>query len=251
MVFTNLKTRWLKAKIEKVRDWCLKPLSDIVGYDVLVLQWLKIVLVQLNSEQQKAKSLPQEGGNPDSQGTPSQGRSSQLDNFTEVCRVISGTLIFHQFLFVNYFMMCSFENLCHQFQWSPYRADQMCFLPYSSALFNHLPLVLGKTLNSSVVVPSTALNLCGAIEEMILWVLLQFAPLHRSAKLFCSIRLFIHLSDLTLVYILSCLRTARDNILRNIETIFCEAYSINDIYTDVHSSPECDPEHPYANDAKN
>ena len=38
--------------------------------------------------------------------------------------------------------------------------------------------VLGKTLNSSVVVLSTTLNSCGAIEEMILWVLLQFAPLH-------------------------------------------------------------------------
>ena len=37
---------------------------------------------------------------------------------------------------------------------------------------------LGKTLNSSVVILSTTLNACGAIEEMILWVLLQFAPLH-------------------------------------------------------------------------
>ena len=36
----------------------------------------------------------------------------------------------------------------------------------------------GKTLNSSVVVLSMTLNSCGAIEEMILWVLLQFAPLH-------------------------------------------------------------------------
>ena len=42
-----------------------------------------------------------------------------------------------------------------------------------------LNFVLGKTLNSSVVVLSTTLNSCGAIEEMIVWVLLQFAPLHR------------------------------------------------------------------------
>ena len=43
--------------------------------------------------------------------------------------------------------------------------------------------VLGMTLNSSVVVLSTTLNSCGAIKEMILWVLLQSAllqsaPLH-------------------------------------------------------------------------
>ena len=43
--------------------------------------------------------------------------------------------------------------------------------------------VLGMTLNSSVVVLSMTLNSCGAIEEMILWVLLQSAllqstPLH-------------------------------------------------------------------------
>ena len=39
-------------------------------------------------------------------------------------------------------------------------------------------VVLGKTLYSSVVVLSVTLNSCGAIEEMILWVLMQFAPLH-------------------------------------------------------------------------
>ena len=39
-------------------------------------------------------------------------------------------------------------------------------------------MILGKTLNSSVVVLSMTLNSCGAIEEMILRVLLQFAPLH-------------------------------------------------------------------------
>ena len=38
--------------------------------------------------------------------------------------------------------------------------------------------VLGMTLNSSVVVLSMTLNSCGAIEERILWVLLQFALLH-------------------------------------------------------------------------
>ena len=35
---------------------------------------------------------------------------------------------------------------------------------------------LGMTLNSSVVVLSMTLNSCGAIEEMIFWVSLQFAP---------------------------------------------------------------------------
>ena len=37
--------------------------------------------------------------------------------------------------------------------------------------------ILGETLNSSVVVLSMTLNSCDAIEEMILRVLLQFAPL--------------------------------------------------------------------------
>ena len=40
-----------------------------------------------------------------------------------------------------------------------------------------LKILLDKTLNSSVVVLSMTLNSCGAIKEMILWVLLQFVPL--------------------------------------------------------------------------
>ena len=48
---------------------------------------------------------------------------------------------------------------------------------YLSVVVSTWTYVLGMTLNSSVVVLSTTLNSCGAIEEMILWVLLQSALL--------------------------------------------------------------------------
>ena len=49
---------------------------------------------------------------------------------------------------------------------------------YTRKQLQSFHIVLGKTLNSSVVVLSMTLNSRGAIEETILWVLLQFAPLH-------------------------------------------------------------------------